>query len=151
MDEVSNSACDGLAGAEERMIGGVVRDLFASDRILLVSECERDLGDQVLVSVMQRCGEGVARATVKLEFDVVEAEGAGAGFVFVAGACAFSGAHEPEEGGDCEVDRGAVGFSVDGVFEVEDFIEVLEDGGVDGLDARGRVVFVAQGGEVRSA
>ena len=127
------------AWAEAAVIGTVVRDLFAADCILLVSEGQRRCRDRIFIHVIQRGVRGVVGFTVDSEGDVAEAKRRGPRFT--GGEEVFRGAKEPVEGRHDEVDGSTVGLSVDGVLGVQDVVEVLDDGDIGGVGPGRRIVF----------
>ena len=83
--------------------------------------------------------------------DVLEEEGGGAAFIRFAGSGAvLPRAEQEEEGDDTEVDGVAVDGALCWIPEVEAFKHGLEVADVGGVDAFGRVVFVAEGLEESS-
>ena len=139
----------GLARTVEGIGSGSVANLFATDSVLLVVERERRSRDGVdIAQVIQRTVRGGHYAVVKVEGDVAVAKGLGASFRCV-GVDILSGAEEPEEGGDDEVDNVGVEDSKDFMIPVKDGSETPEDGGVDRVGSGCWVVLVSESLEVR--
>ena len=111
--------------------------------------CQGDGLDNVCV--IQRCRGSVAATAIPGEVGVTEAEGLGA---CVGGAVGvFSWLKEPEEGDDTEVGDMAVELPMLGVIEVKDpvamgVVKLVEDDGVDRVDASGGSILIFEGGEV---
>jgi hypothetical protein len=144
--EATGEASEGLAGAEARIVGGLVADLFAPDTILLVSERQNSAFDEFVRHFIQRRVRGAELFSVGSEADIAQAEGLGArGRGAAVGA--FGGTWEPEEGDDDEVDGDAVDRAFGGVSGVEGIVEGADDDGVDRVAAGGWVVLVAHGFE----
>ena len=123
-------------------------DLFAAHCILLVIELQGGEFDGCDVLVIQRCsGTGVDGAG---QGDVSGAEGEGLGAGFGRwGVEVLRRTQEPPESNDDQIDDNLVEGTLDGVLGVEDR-EPAEDGDVDWVGSRGRVVFVGHGFEESS-
>ena len=86
-----------------------------------------------------------------VDLDVLEEEGGGAAFIRLAGSGAvLPRPEQEEEGDDTEVDSVAVDGALGGVPEVEALKHGFKVADVGGVDALGRVVFVAEGLEESS-
>lgn len=147
--EVGADAREGFARAKQGVVGGLMRDLFAADGVLLVGERERGLSDKASRGlVIQRSVRGGNQAGAEGESDVLEAEGLSAAFAVAAEI--FGGAEEPEEAEDAKVPCVPVGPAVDFVSEVQAVLEVADNGDVGRVCASAWVVGVAEGLEERS-
>ena len=143
--EAADEASEGFAGAKASISCRAMRDLFAADAVLLIGEGEHHTGDTSDVLVVQGERSGGVVATVDGEGDIADAVGPGA--ATFSGLAVFAGAHEPEEGDHEEVGDGVLSFTMDGVFEVEDFKDLFDDFGVDRVHSIGRIVLVAEPAE----
>ena len=148
--EVHRDASEGFTGAVERVGVGFVANSFATDSILLVSELQRGGleagGDN---GIIQRCCEAGVHPAVDGEMEVFELEGLRACFR-CEGVEVFSGAKEPEETDNGEVDCVLLEGTQDGVVDVKGVAHALEDGETDGVGASDRVVVGGHGFEERS-
>jgi hypothetical protein len=116
--EATGEASEGLAGAEARIVGGLVADLFAPDTILLVGERQNSAFDEFVRHFIQRRVRGAELFSVGSEVDIAQAEGLGArGRRAAVGV--FGGTKKPEEGDDDEVDGDAIDRAFGGVIGVE--------------------------------
>ena len=140
---------ESLAGAQERIGGRFVTDLFAADSILLVIEFQRGELNGGDVRVIQRCCRGGVNFAGHGEVDVAEREGLRPGFGG-GGRKVLGGAQEPPEGDDDEVDGVGVEEPKFIVIDVEGSWEASEVSDVGQVGPAGRCVFVCHGFEERS-
>ena len=113
--QAEDDAAQRFSGAEARVGGGSMANLFASDGILLVGELQGRVGDpRDEGRVIHRCRWGVVHHVTKGEMDVAQlkglAAGADSGRLKVLG-----GAEQPEEGNNDEVD----GMLVEGTVVID--------------------------------
>ena len=124
-------------------------DLLATNGILLVGESETSMGDSHdVIHVIQRCRNGVVDFVINGEVDVLETKRLSAASLFLS-LGVFTGAEEPEEGDNGEVDGDLVDESPLGVVSVEVVEEGPDDGEVGWVGPFAGVVLVADGAEVR--
>ena len=138
-----DDSAEGLGAAQHRVVRGRVTNEFSLDGILLVSEGEVSVLDELdLVRIIQRCRWRGVHGTANVELDVTEQEGFRAGVVRSVQivAEAFGWAQEPEVGDDDEVDDMDLHCPESRVLGVQGDEEFFEDDGVDGVGPRGGVV-----------
>ena len=143
-----DDSAEGLGAAQHRVVRGRVTNEFSLDGILLVSEGEVSVLDELdLIRVIQRCRRRRVVGSADLELDVSEQEGFGAGVVrsIQVVAEALGWPQEPEVGDDNEVDDMDLHRPEPRVLRVEGDEEFFEDDGVDGIGPRGGVILLSEG------
>jgi len=143
-------AAEGFGAAEEGAGRLAVPDLLSFVSALLAREFEAGVVDtSEAVLVMQRRVESRVGGGAYAEVDVAEAKRRGAAGVGVGGtwSAVFSGAEEPEEGDNDEVDGVSIEGPEDSVISVEGGWHAADDGDVARVGASCGAILAAHGFE----
>ena len=140
---VQADPCHGLDRAEHGIGVGFVPDLFAANRILLVSERKSDiLHTEEVVHVIERCVGDEVGFAFDGKADVLKLEGLGPQVLRVCCAWAqeLTGAEEPVETDDGEAEDVTVDGALGLMVEVKVVAHGLEEEEAARVDSGGRVV-----------